>query len=169
MNGSGYNRFIRTWASIAREPMGVCVARSILFSGRHLKGPKCLRFRTFIRTSNGPSARLRDCLCGHRRHDIFEFPRVEGECDGSLYSPVAKSEQVEGRSSWIVTSLVKLTFIMAPNFPSVSRLALETFLVSGQQVSHLPLIFSGEYCVPMNCRNEAYMACDLSADFQSRE
>jgi len=50
----------------------------------------------------------------------------------------------ESRVNVTGPSLVKLTFIMAPNFPS--------------------LIFPGEYCVPMDCRKEAYIARDWSAD-----
>lgn len=45
---------------------------------------------------------------------------------------VAKSEQGKALLGTYVTSLVKLTFIMAPNFPSVSQLTSETFVVPGQ-------------------------------------
>ena len=81
----------------------------------------------------------------HWRCNIIKFSRVEGECDGSLCSPVAESELDKELFELDITSLVKLTFIMAPNFPSVNHLALDAFLVSGLQVSHLPLIFPGEY------------------------
>src|SRR5258708_28998043 len=95
-----------------RAEMRMSVARSVLFS---------LRFRRFIGTSNRPSARLCDCLSRYWRCDIFEFPRVEGKCDGSLYFPTAESEQRTVMHELLsVTSLVKLTFIIAPNFPSVS-------------------------------------------------
>jgi len=56
-------------------------------------------------------------------------------CVGAMYSNFRES-----RVNVTGPSLVRLTFIMAPNLPS--------------------LIFSGEYCVPKYCRNEAYRERD---------
>ncbi len=84
---------------------------------------------TFMQTSCaiGTFSRLSARLClylrGNWRHHIFEFPRVEGERNGTL-SFLATNQMVQkGRSPRAsVTSLVKLTFIMAPNLPSVKLL-----------------------------------------------
>lgn len=137
--------FIRTWAFIARGPKGVFVSRSTLFSGRHLRGPKCLRFRTFIRASNRPSARLSDCLCRHRRHDVFEFSRVEGECDGPLYSPTSKSEQGKGSPELDCHLISQADVHHGPEFPICQSFSFKDLPRLRLAMSHSPLIFSEEY------------------------